>query len=95
MKIIEINDSAHQVIYLGYIMPLSPVEYKVFMCIYESGDEFISSEHIMDKCFGTKGNQKGVVATHISNINSKAWEIGGRRLIISKYGIGYKITEHP
>lgn len=85
-----------RVIYLGYDIKLSKKEYKIFCCIEDSGKEYISAQNIIDTCYPNKKPQKGNIATHICHINEKAANISRQRtLIVSKYGIGYKITENP
>ena len=89
------NDTQNsRVIYLGYDMNLSGKEYMIFSCIYQSED-FVSADEIIEKCYPDKKPRRGDIAAHICHINKKAHNIGGRVLIISKYGVGYKLTDKP
>ena len=93
--IVLYNDAQNsRIIYLGYDMKLSKKEYMIFSYIYENGD-FVSADEIIENCYPDKKPHRGDVAAHICHINKKADNIGGRALIISKYGVGYKITDKP
>lgn len=84
-----------RIIYLGYDVKLSKKEYKIYCCIEENSDNYISAEKIIDICYPDKKPQKGNIVTHICHINEKAERISQRPLIVSKYGVGYKITDRP
>ena len=89
------NDTQNsRVIYLGYDMKLSRTEYMIFSCIYQSED-FVSANEIIEKCYDEKKPKVSDIAAHICHINKKAHNIGGRALVISKYGVGYKLTDKP
>ena len=95
MTVLYNDEQNKRVIYLGYDMKLSKTEYAIFDCIYKSGENFISAGQIIHNCYTDKKPGTGDVAAHICHINKKADNIGYRPLIISKYGVGYKITDKP
>ncbi len=89
------NDTQNsRVIYLGYDMKLSGKEYIIFSYIYQS-EGFVSAKEIIENCYPDKKPKISDIAAHICHINKKAHNIGGRVLIISKYGVGYKLTDKP
>lgn len=89
------NDTQNsRVIYLGYDMKLSKKEYMIFSYVYQS-ESFVSADEIIENCYPDKKPRRGDIAAHICHINRKAYNIGGRALIISKYSVGYKITDKP
>ncbi len=89
------NDTQNsRVIYLGYDMKLSKKESMIFSYIYQSKG-FVSAKQIIENCYSDKKPKVSDIAAHICHINKKAHNIGGRVLIISKYGVGYKLTDKP
>ena len=95
MTVLYNDEQNKRVIYLGYDMKLSKTEYIIFNCIYQSGEDFISPEQIINECYTDKKPNVSDIAAHICHINKKADDIGYRPIIISKYGVGYKITDKP
>ncbi|MBE6548344.1 MAG: hypothetical protein E7667_05670 [Ruminococcaceae bacterium] len=94
MQVLYNDTATRRIIYCGYDMKLSRIEYKIFCCIWENGKEYISADQIIQKCYVGKKPQKGDIAAHICHINRKSRNIE-RVLIVSKYGVGYRLTDHP
>jgi DNA-binding winged helix-turn-helix (wHTH) protein len=61
--------------------------------LYLDDNDKASTEEIVSKVFRGKEINEGNVAVHVCNINKKARAIGGRNIIVSDYGKGYRIAE--
>lgn len=90
-KYLSINEESSEVYYLGYRLVLTKSEINILCAIIkcESG---IESKDFCDIAAARHGSEK-TMKTHICNINKKALEIGGRKLIVNDNG-RYRLNEY-
>ncbi|MCQ2429006.1 MAG: helix-turn-helix domain-containing protein [Clostridia bacterium] len=97
------------VVYLGWPLYLSPIEYRLLVTLLRAASDadipdagWVSPAGLgaalacPDSPFiGRRdGIPEGQVAVHVLRINRKAAAIGGRRLIVSRKGMGYRINPY-
>ena len=90
---LEFFDIDKKVRYLGYLMSLTASEYEILFALVKSGGFHDKSSicELLGK--ETKSTHKSV-AVHISAINRKAVEIGGRKIITTDRKKGYSVAEY-
>ncbi len=86
-----INEDENEVIFLGYILNTTNMEYAILRALAENSKKPLSLEEISD--ITSLYLKKEYLAYHISNINKKAKDIGGRPLIKNIAKIGYFLNE--
>ena len=74
--------------YLGYPLKLTGTERAIIEVLIKSESEYVSAAMLE----GEISSSRGSIGVHISSINAKAVEIGGRNLIFSKRNLGYKLS---
>lgn len=81
---------AEEVYYLGYRLALSPAERRVLACLAESdaGQDTAALAAAADVA-------QGSVAALVRSLNEKTAVIGGRTLILSGRGEGYRLCPFP
>ena len=77
-------------VYIGYELKLTPTEHKVLAAIYKS--KRIGVEEIISEC-GLHARGRGNVSVHVHSINKKAYDIGGRKLVVFEGGM-YGLNEY-
>lgn len=91
LKLIKENHSA---IYLGLKMNLTEAEYRILLYMCTKGEKILASEEILSFCFAESYRMVNTnVKHHISHINQKSKALGGRKIILSARGKGYKIND--
>ena len=86
---LTIDDELEEAILLGYELKLSPIEFEILNIIFD--ERPAPAPIILERL--NKPMSKRCLSVHISSINSKAFDIGGRRFIVnSKYG--YQFATH-
>jgi DNA-binding response OmpR family regulator len=88
---LEFGETRKTVRYLGYPLPLTETEYVLLLRLRDA-DGWLTREELADCC--RCGNAEAV-SVHLSALNRKAKAIGGRSLILSKRGMGYRLTDEP
>ena len=89
---LHIDAESESVLILGYRVHLTASEYAVLCAIAK--DSGITTERLLFECFEGKDLKTVNIAVHVYNINKKAHEITGRRLITGNRKSGYKIVEN-
>lgn len=84
MKNLIYNGDKDIFVYLGYALKLTPTERKVLTAICENGR--IDVEGIIAAC-GLHARGRGNVSVHVHSINKKAYDVGGRKLIVFDDGV--------
>lgn len=91
---LKLIKDTHSAIYLGMKMPLTESEYRILLFICTNADRVISPEELLAFCFSESYRMViSNVKHHISHINEKSKALGGRKLILSVRGKGYKIND--
>lgn len=83
-----------KVLLLGYDLGLTPTERSLLTLLVSDADRSVSAEEILEKCIGDIHGKRSAVSAHISHINKKAMNIGGRRLISSPSSGYYRIKKY-
>ena len=83
-----------KVLFLGYDMKLSATQRSVLCYLVLNSDRQISCEEILEVCLGDSYKQRSSVSKIVSTINSKAYQIGGRRMICSHERGYYRIEKY-
>ena len=84
------KNGAETALYLGYTLPLSASELSILKAILLSLPRSPSSAELAE----ATGMPAGQVSVLVNRINRKAFEIGGRRLIIGASHHGFRIFEY-
>lgn len=79
--------------FLGYEFNLTPAERSILSLLVSRADADVSCDEIGNACLGDIHSKKSTVARHISSINQKAENIGGRAMIIAKSSGCYSINK--
>lgn len=90
--LLSVDKNKKYVVFLGYMMDLTESEFSVLSTLYYC-NEYMKAADIVKKAFAEKNITEGNIAVHICNINKKAMEIGGRKLIECRRFKGYKISD--
>ncbi len=83
-----------KVLLLGYDLGLTPTERSILSLLVSESGRLVSAEEILEKCIGDVHGKRSAVSSHISHINKKAMNIGGRRIISSPSSGYYKIKKY-
>lgn len=83
-----------KVLLLGYDLGLTPTERSILSLLVSEAERSVPTEEIIEKCIGDVHGKRSSVSTHISHINKKAMNIGGRRLISSPSSGYYKMKKY-
>ena len=83
-----------RVLFLGYDMKLTPSERSILHFLIVNSDRSVSIEEILEICIGDAYKKRSSVSKIISLINSKAHDIGGRRMICSPSKGCYQIEKY-
>ena len=89
-KYLSVDDEAQEVYYLGYPLDLTKRELLI-LCAILKKEAGIEKNEFCDIVASRRGSEK-TLKTHICNINKKAEEIGGRKLILNEGG-RYRLNE--
>ena len=92
MKIIEIDLEKREVLYLGYELKLTKTEFDVLYAISRQKSPQRSKD-LFNEVYENKDITLGNIAVYVCRINKKAKEIGGRVLILSSRGGGYRLNQ--
>lgn len=89
---LEICVSDREVRYLGYVMPLTASEYAILLALVRSGGYHDKKSvcELMEKDVNTAAKS---IAVHISSINRKAVDMGGRKIIGTDRKKGYYVEK--
>ncbi len=91
LKLIKDSRSA---IYLGLKMNLTESEYRILLYMCSNDGKIFSPEDILAFCFAESYRMVSTnVKYHISHINRKSKALGGRKLILSVRGKGYRLND--
>ena len=85
---LTVGQTRDEVVYLGYPLRLSKTEYAMLARICQAGT-WLSREALADCC---PGKNPVAVPIHIAALNRKADAIGGRPLIETGRGKGYRLA---
>ena len=86
--------SGKDVIYLGYVLKLTPTERAILALLVSQKDRDVSSDEIAGACMGDVHLRGSTISKHISAINAKAKRIGGRTIIYSPENHYYKLHKY-
>ncbi len=91
---LKLIQDGHYAIYLGLKMNLTEAEYRILLYMCSNAERIFSPEEILAFCFAESYRMVSTnIKHHISHINKKSKALGGRRLILSIRGKGYRINE--
>ena len=91
---LRLTKEDHSAVYLGMKMALTEAEYRILLYMCTEAEGISTSEDILSFCFAESYRMVSTnVKHHISHINKKAKALGGRKLILSVRGKGYKIND--
>ena len=90
---LEIRTHDREVRYLGYAMPLTASEYAILLALVKFGGYHDKNSvcQLMEKDVDTAS---GSVAVHVSSINRKAVNMGGRKIIGTDRKKGYFVEKY-
>lgn len=79
---------------LGYPLHLTPNEHKILLTLSLDRNRIFSQDELRLTVFPfSKSTSKNQLAVHICNINKKAYQISGRKLIQNPHKNGYILNE--
>ncbi len=84
--------SGTRVQYLGYPLDLTRGERSILARLMRAYPDPLTAADFDDRPFRLSSDPAGLLAKHISHINSKALALGGRKIIEHRKNIGYKIA---
>lgn len=84
----------NEVWFLGYELNLTTTERAVLRFLVQESGRDVAVEEITETCLGDTHLKESNIATHISQINRKAREIGGRNMIFSPSPHFYRIKKY-
>lgn len=76
----------------GRVISLTPREYTVLRCLYESGDMPVSRQRLAAAVWGRESSETNVADVYIRYLREKL-ESDGRRVIITVRGKGYMLKQ--
>ncbi len=85
---------ADAVLFLGYDIKLTPTERAMLRLLVTNADRAVHVEELLGACIGDLYVGNNTVSKHISQINRKAMNIGGRKMIFSPAKGYYKIRKY-
>ncbi|MBQ5361935.1 MAG: winged helix-turn-helix transcriptional regulator [Clostridia bacterium] len=80
MQALQLDAQRKDFLYLGYPLHLTPAEFEIVQILVANGRY-------------TAGGNAVSVSVHVCAINKKAQRIGGRRLIHTVRGRGYRLCD--
>ncbi len=83
-----------KVLFLGYDMKLNSVQRSILHFLVKNKDRGVTTDELMDVCFGDTHKNRAVLSKEISRINAKAHNIGGRKMICSPARGYYRIKKY-
>ena len=86
-------DDGRSALLLGYKLTLTKSEYIILSAI-ASQNEPLSRERILELCFKDRALKPVNIGVHVYNINKKAADISGRKLVVGDRKHGYRIVEN-
>lgn len=84
----------NEVLFLGYELKLTADERSILRFLVQESGRDVAVDEITETCLGDTHLKDSNVATHISQINRKAREIGGRNMIFSPSPHFYRIKKY-
>lgn len=84
----------NEVLFLGYELKLTTTERAILRFLVQESGRDVAVDEITESCLGDTHLKESNVATHISQINRKAREIGGRNMISSPSPHFYRIKKY-
>ncbi len=85
-------DDGRSALLLGYELELTKSEYIILSAIAHT-EEPLSRERILELCFKGRSLKPVNVGVHVYNINKKASDISGRKLVVGDRRHGYRIVD--
>ncbi len=82
------------VLFLGYDMKLTPTERAMLHLLVTNSDRDVHADELRGVCIGDSYAESNTVSKHISRINRKAVNIGGRKMIFSPAKGYYRIKKY-
>ena len=80
---------------LSYPFHLTSAEYRILLYLCSKGEEAVTAEMLLSFCFAESYRMSITnVRAHISSINKKSIALGGRKLILSVHGEGYRLNKY-
>ncbi len=86
MQALRKDDKGKDFLFLGYPMHLTPTELRIVQCLIEH-------ENATCDIASFDAGSAATVSVHVCAINKKAQSIGGRRLIKTVRGRGYRFCD--
>ena len=83
-----------EIVFLGYKLNLTPAERSILAFLVSRENEGVSYDEIGEACLGDIHAKHATVSKHISTINKKAQNIGGRKMIVSLTDKHYSINKY-
>ncbi len=94
----EYNDvlfaKSNEIIFLGYRLKLSPTQRVILQVLIENKDSELSADELIARCTGDIHFKTSDFSKYISDINRKAFNIGGREMICVTASGYYKINKY-
>ena len=90
---LEFFDTDKKVRYLGYLMSLTASEYEILLALVKFGG-YHDKKSICELLGKETKSAHKSVAVHLSAINRKAVEIGGRKIITTDRKKGYFVDKY-
>ncbi len=84
----------NEILFLGYELKLTSTERAILYFLVSEKDRDVAIEEITEACLGDTHMKEANVSKHISQINRKAKEIGGRTMIFSPKPHYYRIRKY-
>lgn len=82
------------VLFLGYDMKLTPTERAILHLLITNADRNVHIDELRGACIGDSYAGNNTVSKHISQINRKAMNIGGRKMIFSPAQGYYRVKKY-
>lgn len=83
-----------EIVFLGYELNLTPTERSILAFLVSRENEGVPYDEIGEACLGDIHAKPATVSKHISSINKKAQNIGGRKMIVSLTDKHYSINKY-
>ena len=82
------------VLFLGYDLKLNPKERAILQFLVQNADRDVWVEELAEICIGDYYCKTSAITKYISQINRKAVNIGGRKMIFSPRSGFYRIKQY-
>lgn len=83
-----------EILFLGYELKLTSTERAILGFLVQECERNVAADEITEVCLGDTHLKESNIAKHISQINRKAREIGGRNMIYSPNPHFYRIKKY-